>query len=113
MLINIKHQNRCGLDGSVGCLAGSCNWRVGLYCLAISTVEATSESTYRVQAINIARDLAEQVRVNRDMLGEADAEGKYPSGTYMGEIYDAAKQKVQLKIVLQVTVLQVSLPTLM
>lgn len=97
MLINIKHQHGVGLMEVLVALLVLAIGVLGFIALQYRAVEATSESTYRVQAINIARDLAERVRVNRDMLGEADAEGKYPSGTYMGEIYDAAKQKSSTK----------------
>lgn len=70
---------------------------LGFIALQYRAVEATSESTYRIQAINIARDFAERVRVNRGMVGEADAKGKYASDTYMGEISDPAKQKSSTK----------------
>ncbi len=43
-------------------------------------VEATSESSYRVQAINIARDLAERVRVNRGAIATYMQEIKDPDG---------------------------------
>lgn len=70
---------------------------LGFIALQYRAVEATSESTYRVQAINIARDFAERVRVNRGMVGVPDAKNKYPSGTYMGEISDPDKQKTSTK----------------
>lgn len=41
---------------------------LGFIVLQYRAVEATSESSYRVQAINIARDIAERVRVNRAAL---------------------------------------------
>ena len=41
---------------------------LGFIALQYQAVEATSESTYRIQAINLARDLAERVRVNRGAL---------------------------------------------
>lgn len=41
---------------------------LGFIALQYRAVEATSESSYRVQAINIARDIAERVRVNRAAL---------------------------------------------
>lgn len=39
---------------------------LGYVMLQVRALEATAESTQRIQAINIARDLAERVRVNRD-----------------------------------------------
>ena len=41
---------------------------LGFVALQYRAVEATSESSYRVQAINTARDLAERVRVNRGVV---------------------------------------------
>ena len=54
---------------------------LGFVALQYRAVEATSESSYRVQAINIARDLAERVRVNRGVVG-----------TYMQEMGDPNEQ---------------------
>lgn len=59
---------------------------LGFIALQYRAVEATSESTYRVQAINIARDLAERVRVNRGVID-----------TYMAEIEDPDGQIVSTK----------------
>ncbi|KAF1019519.1 MAG: hypothetical protein GAK29_03889 [Acinetobacter bereziniae] len=39
---------------------------LGFVALQYRALEASSESTYRVQAITIARDLAERIRVNRN-----------------------------------------------
>ncbi len=41
---------------------------LGFVALQYRAVEATSEAINRVQAMNIARDLAERIRVNRDEL---------------------------------------------
>lgn len=54
---------------------------LGFIALQYRAVEATAESSYRVQALNIARDLAERVRVNRGA-----------TATYMSEVADPAKQ---------------------
>lgn len=54
---------------------------LGFVALQYRAVEATSESSYRVQAINIARDLAERIRVNRGVIG-----------TYMQEMGDPDEQ---------------------
>lgn len=39
---------------------------LGFVALQYRALEASSESTYRVQAVTIARDLAERIRVNRN-----------------------------------------------
>lgn len=54
---------------------------LGFIALQYRAVEATSEAINRVQAINIARDMAERIRVNREALG-----------TYKTEIQTADKQ---------------------
>lgn len=59
---------------------------LGFIALQYRAVEATLESTYRVQAINIARDLAERVRVNRGVID-----------TYMAEIEDPDEQTTSTK----------------
>ena len=59
---------------------------LGFIALQYRAVEVTLESTYRVQAINIARDLAERVRVNRGVID-----------TYMEEIEDPDKQTASTK----------------
>lgn len=59
---------------------------LGFIALQYRAVEATLESTYRVQAINIARDLAERVRVNRGVID-----------TYMAEIEDPDEQTASTK----------------
>ena len=41
---------------------------LGFVALQYRAVEATSEAINRVQAMNVARDLAERIRVNRDSL---------------------------------------------
>ncbi|PJG43414.1 pilus assembly protein [Acinetobacter tandoii] len=43
---------------------------LGFVALQYRAVEATSESINRVQAMNIARDLAERIRANRDGLAD-------------------------------------------
>lgn len=42
---------------------------LGFAALQYRAIEAASEGGSRVQAINLARDLAEKIRVNRDQLG--------------------------------------------
>lgn len=59
---------------------------LGFIMLQIRALEATSESSQRVQAINIARDLAERIRVNRD--GWVDSKTK----SYLTEMSNAVNQ---------------------
>lgn len=47
---------------------------LGFVALQYRAVEATSEAINRVQAINIARDLAERIRANRDGLAAYKAQ---------------------------------------
>ena len=47
---------------------------LGFIALQYRALEATSESTYRVQAVTIARDLAERIRVNRNAFSVYKAE---------------------------------------
>lgn len=58
---------------------------MGYVMLQARALEATAESAQRVQAMNIARDFAERVRVNREAWG--------PSGKYVTEMSVAANQK--------------------
>lgn len=54
---------------------------LGFVALQFRALEATTEGSYRIQALNVARDLAEKMRVNRSALD-----------TYRSEIGDATKQ---------------------
>ena len=54
---------------------------LGFIALQYRAVEATSEAINRVQAMNVARDMAERIRANRDGLA-----------TYKTQIETAAKQ---------------------
>ncbi len=54
---------------------------LGFIALQYQAVEATSESTARIQAINLARDMAERIRVNREGLAD-----------YISELADPAEQ---------------------
>lgn len=47
---------------------------LGFIALQYQAVEASTESTYRIQAINLARDLGERVRVNRGALATYETE---------------------------------------
>ena len=86
MLINIKNQRGVGLMEVLVALLVLAIGVLGFIALQYRAVEATSESTYRVQAINLARDLAERIRVNRGALA-----------TYETEIRTAANQKNSTK----------------
>lgn len=59
---------------------------LGFAALQLRAVEATSEGVYRVQAINLARDLAERIRGNRVSLEK-----------YKTEIKTAANQAASTK----------------
>jgi type IV pilus assembly protein PilV len=61
---------------------------LGYVMLQVRAMEATVEGTQRIQAINIARDLAERVRVNRSGW----TFGSTPK-SYFTELSDEAKQK--------------------
>ena len=43
---------------------------LGFIALQYRAIEATSESSYRVEAITLARDLAERIRINRTVTSE-------------------------------------------
>ncbi len=55
---------------------------LGFVALQVRAMEATVEGGHRIQAINIARDLAERMRINRA-----------GASTYLAELSDATKQK--------------------
>lgn len=60
---------------------------LGFIALQYRSLEATSEATYRVQAVNLARDLSERIRVNPNA-----------ASTYKTEVEGAvAKQKTASK----------------
>ncbi|MBJ9986546.1 type IV pilus modification protein PilV [Acinetobacter sp. S40] len=86
MLITIKNQRGVGLIEILVALLILAIGILGFIALQYRAVEATSESNYRVQAMNLARDLAERVRVNRGSLA-----------TYETEIKTAANQTTSTK----------------
>lgn len=55
---------------------------IGFTALQLQAVEVNRESLSRVQAMNLARDLAERMRVNPD--GVRDKDGKTPYKTALG-----------------------------
>lgn len=59
---------------------------LGFIVLQYKAVDATVEGTHRIQAMSIARDLAERMRINRVVFDE-----------YQKEIKDASKQTVFTK----------------
>ncbi|ENX33186.1 type IV pilus modification protein PilV [Acinetobacter colistiniresistens] len=59
---------------------------LGFVALQYRSLEASAESTSRVQAITLARDLAERIRVNRNSFD-----------TYQTELSTATKQKTSTK----------------
>ena len=64
--MKLQHQHGVGLLEVLVALVILAIGALGYVMLQVRALEATSESTQRIQAINIARDLAERVRVNRD-----------------------------------------------
>ncbi len=82
----INYQNGVGLIEVLVAMLILAIGVLGFIALQYRAVEATSESSYRVQAINIARDLAERVRVNRGAIN-----------TYMQEIKDPDTQTASTK----------------
>ncbi|MHA3983874.1 type IV pilus modification protein PilV [Acinetobacter venetianus] len=79
MNIIIKHQRGMGLMEILVALLVLAIGVLGFIALQYRAVEATSESSYRVQAINVARDLAERVRVNRGALATYESEIQTPA----------------------------------
>ncbi|MCX0339026.1 MULTISPECIES: type IV pilus modification protein PilV [Acinetobacter] len=52
---------------------------LGFIALQYRALEATSEGSYRIQAINLARDLAERIRINRDAFSTYQQQVQLPS----------------------------------
>ena len=65
---------------------------LGFVGLQLRAVEATTEGVYRIQAMNLARDLSERIRVNRDNYLEVTPAGNNPL-SYQKQITVAANQK--------------------
>lgn len=65
---NISKQKGVGLIEVLVALLVLAVGILGFVALQYRAVEATSEAINRVQAMNVARDLAERIRVNRDAL---------------------------------------------
>ena len=68
-MITIKKQEGVGLIEVLVALLILAVGVLGFVALQYRAIEASSEGANRVQAINLARDLAEKIRVNRDQLG--------------------------------------------
>ena len=64
---------------------------LGFIALQYRAVEATAEGGTRVQAINLSRDFAERIRVNRGALSDYESELKSSSGQGSSK-QDCAKQ---------------------
>jgi type IV pilus assembly protein PilV len=64
-MLNYKNQKGMGLLEILVALLLLAIGVLGYVALQYRAIEATSEATYRAQGINIARDLAERIRVNR------------------------------------------------
>ena len=65
LMKTINYQHGVGLMEILVALLVLAIGVLGFIALQYRAVEATNESTYRVQAINIARDISERIRVNR------------------------------------------------
>lgn len=85
-MLNYKNQKGMGLVEILVALLLLAIGVLGYVALQYRAVEATSEATYRAQGINIARDLAERIRVNRSALNK-----------YKTEISTAENQKISQK----------------
>lgn len=81
-----EHQKGVGLIEVLVALIVLAIGVLGFIMLQMRALEATTESSQRVQAINIARDLAERIRVNR-----AGWVGATPK-SYLTEMSNAEKQ---------------------
>ncbi|WP_171194820.1 type IV pilus modification protein PilV [Acinetobacter sp. A47] len=66
---------------------------LGFVTLQYRSLEASAESTSRVQAVTLARDLAERIRVNRNSFS-----------VYQAELSDPVKQKTAAKTCIGATV---------
>ncbi|EEH67884.1 type IV pilus modification protein PilV [Acinetobacter haemolyticus] len=83
MLMSVlNHQRGVGLVEILVALMILAIGVLGFVALQYRALEASAESTSRVQAISIARDLAERIRVNRNAFA-----------VYQEEIQTASKQK--------------------
>lgn len=86
-MISKDHQKGVGLIEVLVALVVLAIGVLGYVMLQMRALEATAESAQRVQAINIARDLAERIRVNRDGW----TFGTTPT-SYLTEMSNASKQ---------------------
>jgi len=82
----LNHQRGVGLVEILVALLVLAIGVLGFVALQYRSLEASAESTYRVQAITLARDVAERIRVNRNSFG-----------VYKTELETAAKQKNSAK----------------
>ncbi|MFW1857048.1 type IV pilus modification protein PilV [Acinetobacter defluvii] len=81
-MINKKNQNGIGLVEILVALLILALGALGFIALQYRAVEATAESGNRIQAVSIARDLAERIRVNKLVFNK-----------YLSEIQVPANQK--------------------
>lgn len=65
---NIKKQQGVGMVEVLVALVILAIGVLGFTALQLRAVDATSEALYRIQAMNLARDLAERIRANQDAL---------------------------------------------
>ena len=67
-MINLKNQQGVGMVEVLVALLLLAIGVLGFSALQLKAVEATSEAMNQVNAMNIARDLSERIRINRDGL---------------------------------------------
>lgn len=89
----LNHQRGVGLVEILVALLVLAIGVLGFVTLQYRSLEASAESTSRVQAITLARDLAERIRVNRNSFS-----------VYQEELSDSKKQKTSAKECIGTTV---------
>ena len=67
-MMSLKKQQGVGLVEVLVALVILAIGILGFVALQMKALEATNEGSYRIQALNVARDLAEKIRVNRGVL---------------------------------------------
>ena len=73
-MINYSSQNGVGLMEVLVALLVLAIGVLGFVALQYRAVEASAESTYRVEGMSLARDFAERIRVNRGALEKYKSE---------------------------------------
>lgn len=89
----IKNQKGVGMIEVLVALTLLAIGVLGFTALQLRAVDATTEATNRIQAINLARDLAERIRANQDALRDsiektAEDDKKYKISPYVNAFAD-------------------------